>query len=141
MPTFGWSPARLFLLVAAIFHVPIGLIGFVYNRAFPIGADAAQSQGSAYIFGIFETNGWHTLGALVVGVVALYFTINPARARLAALTIGVTHVGLTASLMVWDPSTFWIVSNAADQVIHASSAIGGLISGLATSNKSSPSRV
>ena len=139
VPTSRWSPARLFLLVTSIVHVPLGLIGFAYDRTFPVGADAAQSQGSALVFGILETNGWHTLGALLVGAVALFFTINPARARQAALAIGAPHVALTVSLMIWEPSTFWIASNAADQVIHSFSAIGGLVSGFATrKNPSAP---
>jgi len=42
------------------------------------------------------------------------------------------HVGITVSLMLWDPSTFWLASNAADQVVHAASAIGGVAAGLLT---------
>lgn len=128
----GWTPARVFLLLAAVVHLPLAVVGFVYDRTFPIGPQAAQAAGSAHIFGILATNGWHTLGALIVGLVALRHTINPRGARPAALALGVTHVGLVLSLIIWEPSTFWIASNNADQVIHASTAIGGIVSGLAT---------
>lgn len=128
----GWTPARVFLLVTAIVHVPLGIVGFFYDRSFPLGAQATEVAGSAHVFGILETNGWHTLGALLVGVIALNAALNPGRAREVALGLGVFHVGLFASLLVWEPSTFWLASNAADQVIHAFTAIGGIVTGLAT---------
>ena len=127
-----WSPARLFMAVSALFHIPVGMAGFLYDRTFPLGPDAAASASSAHIFGIFETNGWHTLAALLLGVVSLYYVLRPRHAREAALAVGVTHVALVISLILWDPSTFWIASNAADQVVHSSTAIGGIASGLLT---------
>ncbi len=120
------------MVVSALFHLPVAVVGFLYDRTFPIGADAAATASSARIFGVFETNGWHTLGALVVGVVSLYFALRPRHAREAALAIGIGHVGLWVALVLWDPSTFWIASNAADQVVHASTAVGGIASGLLT---------
>lgn len=123
-------------MAAAVWHLPLGTIGFLYERDFPIGVAATQSHGSVHIFGVFETNGWHNLAAVLRGIVALYFTFNPRRARAVALAIGVFHVGVTLSLMIWDPSTFWIASNAADQIVHASSAIGGIAFGLATPRQS-----
>jgi hypothetical protein len=127
-----WTPARMFLLVAAVWHIPLGIIGLFYNHDFPIGAGAARTAGSAQIAGVFTTNGWHNLAALVLGLVALVFTLYPARARTVALAIGVIHVGITLALLIWEPSTFWIASNTADQFIHASSAVGGIACGLAT---------
>lgn len=127
-----WTPARIFLGVSALFHVPVGVIGFMYDQTFPIGADAAASAPSEHIFGVLETNGWHTLGALVVGVVSLYLVLRPRRAREGALALGVGHVGLVIVLILWPPSTFWIASNAADQVVHSSTAMGGIVSGLLT---------
>lgn len=132
-----WMAARWFLLVAAVWHLPLGIAGFFYDRSFPIGPDAAESAGSAYVFGVFKTNGWHSLAALILGVVALYFTLNPGRARSVALAVGVIHVGIVAALIVRDPSTFWIASNDADQIVHASSAIGGIVCGLLTPSSGS----
>ena len=129
----AWTPARIFMVLSALFHIPVGVVGFVYDRTFPIGAQAAASTPSDHIWGIFETNGWHTLGALVVGLVSLYFALSPRRASEAALALGVGHVGLFVSLILWNPSTFWIASNATDQIVHASTAVGGIVSGLLTS--------
>ena len=130
--TGSWTPARAFLLVVTLVLFVLGGVGLLYNAAFPIGAAEARAEESAHIFGIFETNGWHSAAGLGLGLLALYFTLRPARAREAALGIGVAHVGLTAALMIWDPSTFWIASNAADQWVHGATAVGGIVCGLAT---------
>ena len=127
-----WTPARVFLLASTIWHIPLGIVGFFYIRNFPIGAEATKAAGSAQIFGVFETNGWHTLAALILGVASLYFTINSQNARAAALAIGAFHVVIVASLAIWDPSTFWLASDGADQVAHSSTAVLGLASGLLT---------
>ena len=127
-----WTPARMFMLAAAVVHLPLGIIGLLYDQTFPVGPDAAASAGSEHIFGILETNGWHSLAALGIGIVTAYFMLKPRRARDVALLIGVLHVGIVASLAVWDPSTFWFASNGADQVIHTSTAIGGIGSALLT---------
>ncbi len=128
----SWTPARVFMLVVALLLIVLGGVGFLHNATFPIGAAEARAEESAHVFGVFETTGWHNAASLGVALLALYFTLRPARAREAALGIGVAHVGLTAALMIWDPSTFWIASNGADQWVHASTAVGGIVSGLAT---------
>jgi len=92
----------------------------------------AEHAGSDHIFGIFETNGWHSGAALALGVVSLYFTMRPRRARDAALAIGVLHVGIVAALIALPPETFWLASNAADQVVHSTTAIAGIGSALLT---------
>lgn len=130
--TPAWSPARIFMAVSALFHIPVGVAGFIQDRTFPIGADATARAHSEHVFGVFETNGWHTLGALLVGVISLYFAIRPYRAREGAIAIGAGHVGLWVALILWDPSTFWLASNAADQVVHSITAVGGIGSGLLT---------
>ena len=132
-PAHDWTPARLFMLVSAVVHLPLGIIGLIYEPTFPLGSRAAAEAGSDHLFGILETNGWHSLAALGVGIVSAYFTMYPLRARDAALIVGVFHVGLVAALAVWDPSVFWLASNGADQIIHASTAVGGIASGLLTS--------
>ena len=128
----SWTPARVFVLVVALLLLVLGGVGFLHNATFPVGAAEARAEESAHVFGIFETNGWHNAAGVGLGLLALYFTLRPARAREAALGIGVAHVGLTAALIIWDPSTFWIASNAADQWVHASTAVGGIVCGLAT---------
>lgn len=127
-----WSPARAFMAVSALFHLPVAVAGFLYDRTFPVGPGAAAAADSAHVFGVFETNGWHTLGALIVGAVSLYYALRPRHARDGALVLGGFHVVLVVSLMLWEPSTFWIASNAADQVVHSTTAIGGIGSALLT---------
>lgn len=131
-PAGTWTPARMFMLAAAVVHLPLGIIGLLYDQTFPVGASAAARAGSGHILGVLETNGWHSLAALGIGIVATYFTMFPRRARDAALVIGVLHVGIVGTFAAWDPSTFWFASNGADQVVHMSTAIGGIGSALLT---------
>jgi hypothetical protein len=127
-----WPPARVFMLISAIYHLPLGIVGLLYDQTFPIGSAEAERAGSEYIFGVFETNGWHSLAALALGVVSLYFLVRPQGARAAALAIGVFHVGIVVSLIVWPPETFWLASNTADQVIHSFTAIAGIAAAVMT---------
>lgn len=128
------------MLVSTLYHLPLGIAGLIYDRTFPIGAAAAERAGSELVFGIFETNGWHSVAALAVGLISVYFAIYPRRARDVALAIGLFHVGIVASLIIWPPSTFWLASNFADQVVHASTAIGGIGSALLTRPRGSKVR-
>ncbi len=127
-----WTPARWFLLVFAVVHLPLGVAGLIADRSFPFGVGATRAGDAGHVFGVFETNGWHSLGALLLGVVAATALVRRSRERLIALAIGALHVWLVFSLIVWDPSNFMIASNDADQIVHASSAVGGLVSGLMT---------
>jgi hypothetical protein len=127
-----WSAARIFLLIAAVVHIPLGIIGLLYDQTFPVGTAATERAGSTLLFGLLETNGWHSIAALGVGLAAAYFTAYPRHARDAALAIGLGHVGIVASLAIWDPSTFWLASNAADQVVHTATALGGTGAALLT---------
>ncbi|MFY9588581.1 MAG: DUF4383 domain-containing protein [Actinomycetota bacterium] len=125
-----WNLARWFLLIFAIVHLPLGVAGLVADRSFPLGTGATRAGDPGHVLGVFETNGWHSLGALLLGVLAAAALIRPGRERPIALAIGALHVWLVLSLVLWDPSNFLIASNDADQIVHASSAVGGLVSGL-----------
>jgi hypothetical protein len=128
----GRSPARLFLGASAIYHLILGSAGFVVDQTFPLGSGATESAGSGHIFGIFETNGWHSLAGLLVGLVSLYFFVRPGRAREAAFALGLSQLGVVVSFALWPPSTFSFASNGADQVIHSITAVGGIASALLT---------
>jgi hypothetical protein len=78
---FGWTPARIFMAVSAAFHVPVAIAGFLYDRTFPIGPNAAATAGHAHVFGIFETNGWHTLCALVTAPSRWACSTSPCSSR------------------------------------------------------------
>ena len=136
----GWSPARIFMLVSAIWHLPLGIAGLAYDQTFPIGSAAAGTAGSEHIFGIFETNGWHSLAALLLGVISVYFTLRPNRARGAALAIGLFHVWIVGALIAWPPETFWLASNTADQIVHSTTAVAGTAAGLLTRSASQEAR-
>jgi Domain of unknown function (DUF4383) len=138
--TSEWTPARIFLLVSAIYHTPLGIVGLAMDQTFPFSSDAALHGHSERIFGLLETNGWHSLAALGLGLVSAFFALRPDHAREAALAIGIFHVGLVFALILWDPSMFLLASNAADQVIHSSTAIGGIVCGLLTPRRIMDSR-
>lgn len=127
----NWTPARWFLLIIALSHLPLAVAGLVINRSFP-GPFGSEDPGSSFVFGVFRTNGWHSLAALLVGILAAWFTLNPKGARATALTIGLVHVFVVIQFALVDPETFWIASNNADQGVHAFSAVGGIASGLLT---------
>ena len=126
----GWTVARVFMLVSALWHLPLGIVGLAVDRTFPIGVEAARAAHSEHIFGVFETNGWHSSAALLLGVVSVYFLLRPRYAAQAALGIGLFHVGIVLSLELWSPETFWLASNVADQIVHATTAITGIAAGL-----------
>ena len=131
-PEGSWTPARIFMVASAAYHLPLAVAGLAVDQTFPLGPNAAAHAGSGHAFGIFETNGWHSLAALLLGLVSLYFAVRPGRAREAALAIGLGHVGIVLSLVLWAPSTFLLMSNDADQIVHAATAVGGIASALLT---------
>ena len=127
-----WSPARVYLVASGAVLVLAAVVGFGVNSAFPATSGEVGSAGSGHILGIFETNGWHNLNALISGAIALGFAVKPQWARAGAFFKGVMYVAVTVSIAVWGPETFRIVSNTADQVAHATLGVTGLAAGLAT---------
>ena len=128
----SWTPARIFLAASAAYHLLLGVVGFGVDRTFPIGSTATEHAGSGHIFGIFETNGWHSLAAVLIGVISLYFMMRPARAREVALLLGISQLGVVVAFALFPPTTFSFQSNAADQVVHTATAIGGIASAMLT---------
>ena len=123
----AWQAARVFLVASGVFHVFIGSVGFIASSSFATGADH-----SGHIFAIFETNGWHNLAGLGLGLASLAFAWKPETARLGALSLGTTMIIVTVLLAMVEPETFLLASNGWDQVLHASAGIGGVAAGLAT---------
>ena len=78
LSTSKWTPARWYLLVFAIVHLPLGVAGLVVDRSFPIGAGATRTENPGYVFGVLETNGWHSLAALLLGIVAAAVVVSRA---------------------------------------------------------------
>jgi hypothetical protein len=108
------------------------IAGLAIDRTFPVGADATAHAGSGHVFGIFETNGWHSSAGLLIGVISLYFALRPEHARGAALNLGISQLIVVVSFALLPPSTFWFASNGADQVIHTLTAVWGIGAALAT---------
>jgi hypothetical protein len=127
-----WSPARIYLVASGIFLLAIGLAGLALNRSFPTSTGAVDAAGSGWLFGVLQTNGWHSVAALFSSAAALGFAAKSQWARFGAMAKGVFYVAVTTSLFITEPSTFLLVSNAGDQVVHASLAIGGIATALAT---------
>jgi hypothetical protein len=127
-----WTPARVFLLVSAAYHLLLGIVGLAIDRTFPLSPHAAASAGSEHIFGIFETNGWHSVLAVLLGVVSAYFAVRPRHAREVALAVGVSQAFAAIALALQDPSNVLLAANGADQVIHTLTAVAGIGSALLT---------
>ena len=130
-----WTPARIFLAVSAIYHLVLGVAGLAIDQTFPLGAKATEHAGSAHVFGIFETNGWHSLAGLLLGMISLYFCLRPARSREIAFALGVSQAAVILGFTLWPPSTFSFASNGADQAVHALTAVGGIGSALLTPSR------
>ena len=127
-----WSPARVYLVATGIFLIVAAAVGFSLTTSFPQDAEAVHSAGSAHIFGIFETNGWHNLSTLISGTISLAFALRPGWARTGAFAKAALYATVTVSIAIWGPEPFLIVSNAADQIVHGSLAVAGFGAALAT---------
>ena len=123
------TPARLYLLVSGGYLLVVGVVGFGLDASFPTSsAEVAASHG--HLFGIFETNGWHNLGAVGLGLSALVVAIGrPGHSAVVAVLSGAANAGVFLLFAGWEPATFLVASNAADQVVHATLAVGGLTVG------------
>jgi hypothetical protein len=127
-----WSPARVYLVVSGVFLVGAALTGFGLSTSFPTSANAVHSADNPHIYGIFETNGWHNLGALISGAISLAFAVRPEWARTGAFVKGSMYAVVTLSIALWGPETFLLASNTADQIVHGSLAVAGLAAAGAT---------
>ena len=129
--TAAWSPGRIYLVASGVFLLFIAASGFFFNASFPTAREDVAAT-SSHLWGIFETNGWHNLAGLISGLVALGFAIKPEWARAGALFKGGFYVVVTASVAIWGGETFLIAANFADQIIHGTLAVTGLVSGFLT---------
>lgn len=120
-----WSPARIYLLASGIFLIAIAAGGFAVNLTFPTDSSLVDVT-SEHLFGVLETNGWHNLAAVVSALLAFGFAMKPEWARLGAFVKGICYVVATATITIWGGERFWIASNGADQVVHATLALSGL---------------
>ena len=141
-PTSAWNPARIYLLLAGAYLLLIGIVGFASApRTFPFGAGAARRAGSGLVFGLFETNGWHTLAGLLFGLIGLYFVFrDPAEAYLGALIVGLANAIAFVGLQVAVPSTYWLASNGADAVLHGTLGATGILAAVLSWPRRTPTQ-
>ncbi len=132
-----WSPARIYLVASGIFLIVIASAGFATNAVFPTDTTAVDAN-SEHIFGIFETNGWHNLAGMISAAVALGFAARPEWERLGALVKGYAYVAVTAGIAIWGGETFLVASNFADQILHGTLAVTGLVAGYMTRRRAAP---
>ena len=126
-----WTPARIFLAISAAYHLLLGSVGLTIDQTFPL-SEGAASRHSDHIFGIFETNGWHSVAGLFIGLVSLYFVLRPRYAREASIWIGISQAGVVLAFAFFEPTRFLFASNGADQWVHSATTIGGVAAGLMT---------
>jgi len=132
-----WSAARLYLVISGLTLLVLSAIGFSLDASFPTSPEAVRNTEPAYILGLLETNGWHNLAGVLSAALALGFALRPEWAITGALFKGALYVIVTASIALAGGETFLLASNDADQVVHASLAVGGLATGAATASRRS----
>ena len=129
-----WTPARAYMLASVLFLIPTGVAGLLANQNFRIGEGATDPSTTDLVFGFLETNGWHSVAALVNGAAALALLLfaSDRTVRKGALLMGGGLAALTIALMIprsIDLLDNMLASNAADNFTHAAQAIGGIVTG------------
>lgn len=120
--------ARAYLLGAGAFLLAVAVVGFTVDTSFPLTPH--HVSGHAHVFGVFQTNGWHTLAALALAVPSLWVALaRPSLSGTAAVLVGAANGVVLVAFAVWDPAVFLIASNDADQVMHAVLAAAGIATG------------
>ncbi len=125
-----WSPARLYLVISGAFLVVAGLTGFTVDASFPTSPSGVHPVLDDA--GVFATNGWHNVTGLVSGLISLAFATRPEWARTGAFVKGGIYVVATTAFQIWGGETFLIAVNGADQILHATLAVAGIATALAT---------
>lgn len=122
----GATLSRGYLLVTGSFLLLTGIVGFMLDTSFPTRpAEVSASHG--HIFGVLETNGWHNLAAVGIGLPSLALALRAARLVAPfAFTAGALNLGVFILFALFGPETFLFASNSGDQVLHAVLALGGL---------------
>jgi hypothetical protein len=119
----------VYLAVSGVYLIVLSGAGFLYDSSFPTSSEHVMHD---LAFGVFETNGWHNVAGLLFGLIAIAFLVRPEWARVGAVIVGVPNAIVFVAFALWDPRTFLIASNGADQVVHAALGFGGILAALAT---------
>lgn len=136
-PSKTWTPARAYMLASVLFLIPVGVAGLLANQNFSVGEGATDPSTTDLVFGFLETNGWHSVAALVnaAAALALLLFASDRIVRRGALLMGFALATLTIALLIprsIDLLDNILASNAADNFTHAAQALGGIVTGSMT---------
>ncbi len=125
------TPAQIYSLVFGATLLLAGILGFVVDASFDVGTDV---QGDELI--LFEVNGWHNLIHIVSGLLGLALWRSRSGALAFALGFGATYLLVTIwGLIAGDNILFGLAPiNGADNVLHATIALAGILAGIASRN-------
>ena len=133
------SPAQVYALVFGIVLVAAGILGFFYEASFATGADTLIEREA--VLGILDVNGWHNLVHILTGVLGLAVAGSYANARLYALGVGITYIGVAILGFLYGDgdSIFKLIPvNTEDNILHLLIGVAGVAAGTATSSDRAP---
>ena len=121
-----YTPAQIYSLVFGATLLLVGILGFIANSSFDVGANV---QGDNFI--AFEVNGWHNLVHIASGLLGLALWRNAATARSYALGFGATYLLVTLWGFIDGNNVLGLIPvNAAANVLHLAIAAAGIAAGL-----------
>ena len=124
----GKTLAQVYALTLGAVLVAVGILGFLVEPSFGVGAGAERGTLIA-----FDINGWHNVVHVLSGVAGLALAGSAARARLFCLGYGVVYVLVTIlGFAVGDGGLLLslIPINTADNLLHLAIALTGIGIGL-----------
>jgi hypothetical protein len=126
----GRTLAQVYALALGAVLVVVGIIGFLAEPSFAVGAKAHRGT-----LILFDVNGWHNVVHLLSGVAGLALAGTAARARIFCIGYGAVYVVVTIlGFIVGDGGLLLslIPINTADNLLHGAIALTGLAIGLST---------
>lgn len=126
------SPNRLIAVIFGAVYLAIGALGFVYTAG--VGVFATDG---GFILGIFEVNPFHNIAHLLIGAALLIAGLTSVRtAKGVNISVGGAYLLLgVVGLFLVGTGVNILALNAADNVLHFTSAILLLGVGLAADKR------
>lgn len=125
----GRTPAQWYLFVSGLLVVLFGIAGAFVDNSFDLQLHTTHPGSQPKLFGIFMTNGWHNLAAVLAGAFAL--AMHPTRhARRAAAHVGIAYGVLTVAVALNVPLLLSV--DTYGNLVHLGLAVAGLASAALT---------
>ena len=125
-------PARTFLWISGGYLLVLGIGSLIANPSFAVGDEAS----SGHLFGVVETNGWHGLAGVLLGLASLFFAMSQRWAKEGAGVIGLFSLASGVVLLLYGDGAvaLWLVPvDATDAVfLHVLPGVVGVICAAAT---------